>query len=186
MSELVNKDKKIKEGKRSNKGYWIFMGITIILYLVILIVNKTKGIEVATDFYHLALEIFPFLLIVFVLMVLINLFLKPALLIKYMGEGSGIIGWIISVVAGILSMGAIYMWFPMLQEIRDKGVKPGLLAVFLYNRGVKLNWLPVMIVYFGLKYVVIITFVMIFTSIIQGVIIDFFIKDKKQPIKTLS
>ncbi len=161
-----------KEVSRSTKGPWVFMGISLFLFLLVYIFNKGKATVAALHFYHLAIEILPMLILVFVLMVLINLFLKTSVLIKYMGEGSGIKGWLIAIVTGIISVGAIYLWFPILRNMLDKGVKPGLVATFLYNRGIKLNWLPLMVVYFGLKYVVILALVTVLASVLQGVIID--------------
>ncbi len=167
---------KPKNKKRSGKGPWLFLGFSVLLFLVVLIIDKNKAFDAARYFYHLFLEIFPFLAVVFVLMVLTNLFLKTSTLVKYMGEGSGIKGWLIAVFAGIISIGAIYLWFPILRDMMDKGVKPGLIATFLYNRGIKLNWLPLMALYFGMKYVIVLTIVTILISVLQGIIIDFLIR----------
>ena len=174
-----DKGQNMKGSSKSKKGPWIFMGVSLLLYLPVYLFDKVKAIEVAERFYHLALEIFPFLIVVFVLMVLINLFMRTTTLIKYMGKESGLRGWIIAIVAGIFSMGAIYMWFPLLKDMMEKGVKPGLIAVFLYNRGIKLHWLPLMALYFGLKYVVILTIVTISVSLLQGTVIDFILMKKK-------
>ncbi len=164
-----------EKGKgRSQKGPWIFLGVSLLLYLPVWALDKAKALLVAGRFWHLVVEIFPFLLVVFLLMVLIHYFLKTKTLIKYMGEGSGIKGWLIAIVAGILSVGAIYMWFPILKSMLEKGVRPGLVAVFLYNRGIKLHWLPLMALYFGMKYVVVLTLVTVLVSIAQGYVIDFF------------
>jgi uncharacterized membrane protein YraQ (UPF0718 family) len=164
--------KQAKGDSHSTKGPWIFMGITVLLFLTVYLFDKGKAGEVAIRFYHLALEILPMLAIVFALMVLINLFLKTSTLVKYMGEGSGVKGWLFAIVTGIISVGAIYLWFPILKSMREKGVKPGLIATFLYNRGIKLNWLPLMVLYFGMKYVVVLTMVTVLVSVLQGVIID--------------
>ena len=64
------------------------------------------------------------------------------------------------------------MWYPLLAELKEKGIGYGYLATFLYNRAIKIPLLPIAIFYFGLKYVVILTIVMIFISIIQGIIIN--------------
>lgn len=177
-----NKGQKIKDSSGSKKGPWIFMGFSLLLYLLVFLFDKIKSIEVAVHFYHLFLEILPFLVVVFILMVLINLLLRTATLVKYMGKESGLKGWIIAIIAGIFSMGAIYIWFPLLRDMMKKGVRPGLIAVFLYNRGIKLHWLPLMTLFFGLKYVVILTMITILVSLLQGTIIDFTLLKKKPDI----
>ena len=168
-----------KKGKgRSPKGPWIFLGVSLLLYFLVLALDKEKAWQVAEHFWQLVAEIFPFLLVVFLLMVLIHYFLKTKTLIKYMGEGSGIKGWLIAIVTGILSVGAIYMWFPILKSMLEKGVKPGLVAVFLYNRGIKLHWLPLMALYFGMKYVVVLTLITVLVSVVQGLVIDFLLAER--------
>ncbi|UBM63105.1 permease [Candidatus Sulfidibacterium hydrothermale] len=177
------KNKQQKPGKkRPRKGPWIFLAATGLLYLLTALFNSGKAQEAGERFIHLVLEIAPLLLVVFVLMTLINLFLKTEILLKYMGKDSGIKGWIISILTGILSIGAIYMWFPILKTLMDKGVKPGLIAVFLYNRGIKLNWLPLMMLYFGMKYVIVLTLVTVLVSVLQGIILDFFLKPGKDAV----
>jgi uncharacterized membrane protein YraQ (UPF0718 family) len=76
------------------------------------------------------------------------------------------------IVAGIVSSGPLYVWYPLLAELRDKGVGYGYLAAFLYNRAIKVPLLPVAIFYFGLKYIVVLTTLMIVFSIIQGIFIN--------------
>ncbi len=179
--EKVNNQKNTRS--KSKKGPWIFMIISILLFGIASLFNHTKSMEAIHYLYHLIIEIFPVLLVVFVLMVLINLFLKPQILIKHMGKESGLKGWIIAIIAGILSVGAIYMWFPLLKEMIDKGIKPGLVAVFLYNRGIKIHWLPLMGLYFGLNYVIILTLVTVLVSILQGLIIDWLLgRDSSQAV----
>ena len=179
MKELSkNKSQNTKVNQKSKKGPWIFLGVSLLLYLFVYLFDKVKAIAVAERFYQLSKEMLPFLIIVFVLMVLINFFMKASTLVKYMGKESGLKGWIIAIIAGVFSMGAIYLWFPLLKDMKNKGVKSGLIAVFLYNRGIKLHWLPLMALYFGLKYVIILTIVTILASLLQGIIIDYFLKEK--------
>ncbi len=173
-----NKHSKSKERNKSDKGSWIFMTLSVLLLGIVYLINNEKGMMAAEHFYHLTMEILPMLAVVFAIMVFTFLFLKTSVLVKYLGENSGIKGWIIAVLAGILSVGAIYLWFPVLKTLMEKGGKPGLVATFLYNRGIKLHWLPLMALYFGLKYVIILTLVTILISILQGLIIDSFLCKK--------
>ena len=75
-------------------------------------------------------------------------------------------------IAGILSSGPVYMWYPLLSDLQNKGLKNGFIATFLYNRAIKLPILPLMISYFGIVYVLVLTIVMVFVSILQGLIIN--------------
>jgi len=161
-----------KPRKETSKGPWLFAAVSTLMLLIAITTNHEKGTQTLHYLLHLLTTILPILGIVFTLMVLINLFLKTSVLVKYMGKDSGLKGWVIAVVSGILSVGAIYMWFPVLKELIDKGVKRGLIAVFLYNRGIKLQWMPVLALYFSMKFIVVLTLVMLLASLLQGVIIE--------------
>jgi len=106
--------------------------------------------------------------LVFVLMVVLNLFLKPAQIARFLGKGAGIKGILLPAAAGIISTGPIYVWYPLLRNLREKGAGNSPIAIFLYNRAVKPFLLPVMIAYFGWVYVVILTILTVLGSIAIG------------------
>ena len=68
----------------------------------------------------------------------------------------------------------MYMWYPLLKEMKNSGANHSFIAVFLYNRAIKLPLLPFIIFYFGITFTIVLTVVMIVMSIIQGMIIDHF------------
>ena len=97
------------------------------------------------------------LCLVFLLMFVMNLLFNPAQIAKFVGAKSGIRGLLIAAGSGIISVGPIYAWYPLLKELRDQGASDALIAVFLNNRAVKPFLLPVMISYFGWVYVLLLT-----------------------------
>jgi len=107
-----------------------------------------------------------------VLMILINLFLKPAQIVKFLGRGAGAKGILLAAAAGIISTGPIYAWYPLLRDLKGKGAANSPIAIFLYNRAVKPFLLPVMIAYFGWIYVVILTALTVLGSIAVGYFLD--------------
>lgn len=98
--------------------------------------------------------------------------LKPKAISKYLGKGSGVGGWLLSIVAGIISHGPIYVWYPLLKELRKQGMRQGLAAVFLYNRAIKIPLLPVMIYYFGVAFTVLLLVFRVIASVIEGKMIE--------------
>jgi uncharacterized membrane protein YraQ (UPF0718 family) len=112
-------------------------------------------------------------------MLVLNLFLKPAYITKFLGTGAGIKGILLSATAGIISMGPIYAWYPMLKTIREKGGDNSLIAIFLCNRAVKPFLLPIMISYFGWIYVLILTVFTIFGSIGVGYCINVLVMENR-------
>ena len=150
---------------------WYFLIIVIIAYIFLLIFNKSQFYSSISFFGNILLKIIPIILLVFVLMTISNYFITPEFIIKHVKE-KGIRKWFYVIIGGILSSGPIYMWYPLLADLKHKGLSYGLIACFLYNRAIKIPLLPLAILYFGWKYVIVLGFVMIFASIIQGILID--------------
>jgi len=160
-------------------GKWIFLIIAVALYLITAITNFALFADAFLAFVVLAQKIIPILVLVFAIMFLSNLFFNPQKMSKLVGESAGIRGWILSIAGGILSMGPIYMWYPLLSDLKEKGMRNGFAVAFLYNRAVKISLLPMMIYYFGLKFTVVLTFYMVLFSVINGVFVEKLLRAKK-------
>lgn len=168
-----------KKGNKSSKGKWIFLGIVVVLFAIVSFIYPTKMEPILLMFKKLMLQILPILVLVYVIMLLTNYFVDNNKLKKYMGEDAGFRGWVISIISGILSVGPIYMWYPLMKDLQLKGVKNKFLVTFLYNRGIKLQWLPMLILYFGLKYSLTLLIVMAVMSIPLGIFTEKIIAKSK-------
>lgn len=157
--------------KIENKA-WIFFGIIVVLYILVGVINQQLFVKSLLFSLKIIERVIPVLIMVLVLMIIVNYFVTPRMLVKWLGEESGIKGWIVAIIAGIISSGPIYMWYPLLSQLQKKGAKQGLIAVFLYNRAVKIPLMPLLIYYFGLVYTIVLTIVMIAMSIVQGLIVE--------------
>ena len=111
-------------------------------------------------------------------MTLSNYFITPKFIIKHL-KSKGLKKWFFVIIGGILSSGPIYMWYPLLADLKDKGLNYGLIACFLYNRAIKIPLIPIAIFYFSWTYVIILMIVMIFASIVQAILLNKLIKNEK-------
>lgn len=160
---MVNKRKqKLKK--------WYLPILVVLIYGAVLLFNPDKAMPILTAFVKVLKQIAPNLLIVYAILVLTNMYVNNKKIRKHMGDDAGYKGWMISIIAGIISMGSIYVWYPLLKDLKDKGVKDKFIATFLYNRGIKLQWLPILLLYFGWVYSITLVIVMIVVSVFQGVI----------------
>ena len=107
-------------------------------------------------------------------MALLHTFIDSKSISKHIGEQSGVRGWVIALVGGILSHGPAYVWYPMISDLRNHGARDGLIVAFFYTRSIKLPWLPLMVSYFGLAFTVVLTVLVILSAWIQGLIVDKF------------
>jgi uncharacterized membrane protein YraQ (UPF0718 family) len=162
---------KFKDKLKQLSGSWYFLLIIIFIYIVISIFNKQIYLDSLVFFNYIILKIIPIFILVFVLMTLSNYFITPKLIIKHLKD-KGLKKWVFTIIGGILSSGPVYMWYPLLADLKKKGLKYGLIACFLYNRAVKIPLLPLILIYFNWQYVVVLTITMIIASIIQGVLLN--------------
>jgi len=153
------------------KSKWGFLIILAVVYLVLFFTIKNIFESSLNYFLNLLVKIIPILFLVFILMSITNYFFTPKFVSKHLRK-KGIKKWLFVVIGGILSTGAIYMWYPLLAELKSKGLSYGLISCFLYNRAIKIPLLPLMVFYFSLKYVIILGFIIVFMSIIQGIILN--------------
>ncbi len=164
--------------KKKNYGWWFLLGV-ILIYLLVGIFRLDVVVASLKFFLLIIKKIILIFVFVFVLMVLINYFISSKKLMKYFGKKAGLKGWIISIVSGLISTGPMYMWYPLLSQMKKKGVKNRFVVAFLYNRAIKLPLLPLLIFYFGWIYVIVLTLVMVVASIAQGIIVEKILEVRK-------
>lgn len=162
------------------KQYY-FPGIMIVIYSFVYFVYPSLFNEAILETYSILLRVIPILALVFVFIFVFNLFIKPDKVRKHLGKESGIRGWIFSIVGGILSAGPVYVWYPLLSDLKEKGMRTSFMSTFLYNRAVKLPLIPIMIHYFGVAYTLILTIYMIMTSVFVGYITEMIVDGKQDP-----
>jgi len=188
MSKKNKKQKKKTEEKIKPKiemshSQWYFLAGVVIFSIIILLIKPETLAPSSKFFISILLKIIPVIIIVFVLLIIVDLFVTPRTLIKYVSKESKSkikwFGWPVAITAGIISTGPIYMWYPLLSDLQGKGVRNGFIAAFLYNRAIKPALIPLIIFYFGLAFTLILTGVMIITSIFQGLIVEKILKIKK-------
>ena len=173
MNGNRDKESKGKKKRKDNQYYGIyFLGSVILLYLVLFLFRPESIQKSLKASGNLLIHIVPVLFLIIFFMGIMNYFVNPKVVSKYTGKGSGIKGWFLAISTGILSHGPIYVWYPLLKELRNQGMRSGLVSVFLYNRAIKIPLLPLMVYYFGIKFVAVLLIYMIIASIAGGKIIE--------------
>ena len=177
----TEKSQESKRGTSQSPRYMlIFPLLVLVIYGVLFVLTPEQAMVALKSSGKVCLNILPSLALVFVVMLALNLFVKPAQIVHLLGGGANIKGILLSVAAGIISMGPIYVWYPLLKELREKGAGNMPIAVFLYNRAVKPFLLPVMIAYFGWLYVVILTVLTFLASVVNGYLVAMLTKRKTE------
>lgn len=154
-----------------------FFSLVILIYLFILVFNSAFFISSLNRFIVLVIKILPSILGAFVLIFIFNYILIDQKIKKYLVGKSDWKKYFLVIGLGILSAGPIYVWYPFLADLKEQGFKNGLISIFLYNRTIKLPFVPIIIYYFSLKFVILLTILMIIFSVINGIIINKFVKN---------
>ena len=161
--------------RKKFKGQWYFLIIVLIIYLILLLVNYSAFLVSISFFINLFKKIIPSFLLVFLLLFIIEYFVNSLSITKHFKEKS-IRKYIYALIGGTIASGPPYLWYPLLKDLNQKGVSYGVIACFLYCRSIKIPYLPLLIFYFGFKYTLILSIIMLIMSVIQGMIIDKIIK----------
>lgn len=157
-----------RKKKESAYGAYIFLLSMVIIYLLVFLLDPARALLALQFCLEMLKKLVPILGLVSVFMLLNNLLVKPNWVKNHVGRDSGWKGVIIAVVAGILSMGPIYVWYGILQDLQKKGMRTSLVASFLYARSVKPQLLPLMIYYFGWLYALVLVIYLVIFSIFNG------------------
>ena len=169
------------EKRKWDKHYDFYFFVAVIfLYFLLFFFDPESIYNALKVSGNIFIQIIPVLFIVILFMAFINYFLHPKTVAKYVGKGSGIKGWFLAISTGILSHGPIYVWYPLLKELRDQGMRSGLIAAFLYSRAIKIPLLPLMVYYFGALFVVVLLPYIVIASLVEGEIVEIIESRKKQ------
>jgi len=154
--------------KEKISGNWIFFISSLLLTLILILVFPAYFNHFLTSFIKLFQSIVPIFLLVFAFIFIFDLIFSPQKILAIFGKKSGVLGWVFAIVLGIISSGPIYMWYPLINELKKNGMSDSLAMVFLYNRAIKIPLMPMIIFYFGLPFLIIMSIFMIIFSIING------------------
>ncbi len=175
----IFKQTKIKMKIKNISKAWYFVLIMLIIYSALYFLNPNLFNKSINFFTNIIIKIIPIFILIFFLMIIMNFFVTTKTITKHFKDKK-IKAWFFAIISGIISTGPIYMWYPLLKNAQEKGVSHGLISCFLYNRAIKIFLIPIMIFYFGIKYILILSVLMIIMSIIQGITINKFLGEKQK------
>lgn len=154
-----------------------FLTTVCFLYVLSYFLSPKETLGCFQNFLMDFLRVLPILLVVFFVMFLSYMFLKPSIIKKHLGEDSGVRGWIFASLASIFMAAPIYLLFPLLKELKSQGMKNSLIAVFLNNRNVQPAFLPVLVFYFGLPFTIVFSILILCYALLSGFLVGQFVKD---------
>ncbi len=154
------------------RGKYLLFAV-LFAYIVVFIVNSDVALQGLSKSGAVLLKVLPILVIVIIFTALINYTLHPKAIVNHFGREGGMKGWLLALVAGVISHGPMYAWYPLIEDLRNQGLRDGLIATFYYARAIKIPLLPLMIDYFGLAFTLVLSLFILVGAFLQGVILEF-------------
>jgi len=116
--------------KKLLKRYRVFI-LTLIAMLILSLINRDLGLKALSVTGHSVKEMLLIIPPIFVLLGLLDVWVPRETMIKYMGEGSGIKGILLSIFIGSAAAGPLYGAFPVAAVFMKKGVKFSNILIFI-------------------------------------------------------
>lgn len=149
-----------------------FLILLAALYIGLAAADFDLFLRAVSVFANLLSSVLPILALVLVIMSLLNLAIRPGMAKRMLGEGSGLKGWTFAVVGGVLSSGPIYVWYPLIADLREQGMRTSLIAAFIYARAIKMPMIPLLIYYFGWNFTLLFTLYLLIFSVLNGLFVE--------------
>ncbi len=154
----------------------IFRVLIILAYAVFLIVSWvvdfTSGKEISNNFTSFALGMLKILPCVFILIGLFEVWVKSETVEKYLGERSGITGYLWAVLLAGTTVGGLYIAFPIAYSLYHKGARLG--VIFTYIGASAICRIPMTIFeasFLGIKFTIIRLLVSLPLVILTGMLL---------------
>jgi uncharacterized membrane protein YraQ (UPF0718 family) len=149
-----------------------FLSLSALIILVVYGLNAAKGVIVARTVYITFIEVLDIIIAVSIFIGLFQVWVKPPTIVKWLGKGSGLKGFILVCTFPILMGGSLFTVFPLLKTLREKGARQGAIASFITAWGGKAPLLPLETKFLGWPFALLrISFVIVF-AFIMGILMD--------------
>jgi uncharacterized membrane protein YraQ (UPF0718 family) len=151
---------------------FIFIAVSIILSVISFLLDKDKTIlGFKKGFKMFKNIVIPFLNIL-ILVSLLLFIIPPQMIVKYLGAGSGAIGFAIAAVIGSITLIPAFISYPIASGLLKQGASYATVAVFMTTlMMVGVVTLPLEIKYFGKKVAILRNLLNLLAAIIIGILI---------------
>lgn len=109
-------------------SFFIFM---IFITIIIFLINKNIGIETLYSAKSSFLQMLSVLPPIMLMLGLMDVWVPREILMKYMGDNSGILGILLAMLIGSIAAGPMYAAFPFTAVLMKKGVKFSNIIIFM-------------------------------------------------------
>lgn len=159
-----------------------FSLICLFILLIIYLVNNNLGERIFISAKYSFFQMLSILPPIMLMLGLLDVWISRESMVKYMGNDSGFVGVILSILIASLAAGPMYAAFPFTAVLLKKGVRFSNIIIFMNAWcTTKLSTLLFEIGALGYRFTMIRLLIDIFGIIIMGYIVEYIVK-KRNPI----
>lgn len=149
-----------------------FLALIFLAYGILFMTNNQQAQQSLNKAIAIMTQILPIIGVVVVINGLINWWLPAKRMAQLFKDQGAKKSWGIAIIAGILSHGPMYLWYPMIADLRKSGVPDGIVVSYFYARAVKIPLLPLMVDYFGTLFSTVLVSYILIAALLQGLLMQ--------------
>ena len=149
-----------------------FLSLGALVILVVYGLNAAKDRIIVQTVYLTFFDVLDIIVAVSIFIGLFQVWVKPPTIVKWLGKGSGLKGFILVCTFPILMGGSLFTIFPLLKTLREKGARVGALASFITAWGGKAPLLPLETKFLGWPFALLRLSLVVLFAFIMGILMD--------------
>lgn len=122
----------VKPWRKRIRWDWVFLLASTPAFVVLTVLfREDKGAKAAQVSWEYFKEMAIILPAVLIIMGLVTVWVERDLIVRFLGEGSGLTGIVLSFILGSIPMGPLYIAFPLAYVLLKKGARVANVVIFL-------------------------------------------------------
>jgi uncharacterized membrane protein YraQ (UPF0718 family) len=156
--------------KRLIKDALMYIALGLVIWGLVAVFSVPKSIQVATIAYKAFANAFWIIISVFFFIGLIQAWVTPEQMSKYLGKSAGWKRFAFASTVPILLGGSLFTMLPLTKSLKEKGASNSAILAFLTAWSGKAPLIPLEAQFLGWKFTIIRTLLIIPTAIIMGLL----------------
>jgi uncharacterized membrane protein YraQ (UPF0718 family) len=156
----------------------VYVVIGLLIWGLIGVFSFSKAIIVAKVTYNVFAKMIGIIAAVFLLLGLVQVWIPPNKIAKYLGKEAGWKALFFASVFPMILGGPLFVMFPLLKILKDKGASTAVILAFLTSWSGKFPLLPLSAGFLGWKFTILRTIFIIPMALLIGVIGEALIEKK--------
>jgi len=158
------------------KSAVIYIVLAIVVWGITSILSPSGGAEVTKTVAKTFKDVLSIIFAIFILIGLIQVWLTPEQISKVLGKEAGWKGLALSATLPMILGGSLFVIFPLLKTLREKGARTSSVVAFLFAWSAKAPLLPLEIKFLGWHFAVLRIVLIPILAIVGGLISEWLIE----------